>query len=40
MSVEVAIRSHDKVHRISIRNRLNDFMQAHVAELATGLAPS
>ncbi len=28
------IRSHEKVQRISIRDRLNDFMQAHGAELA------
>lgn len=27
------IRSHEEVQRISIRNRLNDFMQAHGAEL-------
>lgn len=27
------------MHRISILNRLNDFMQAHGAELATALAP-
>ncbi|WP_276208985.1 phage polarity suppression protein, partial [Enterobacter hormaechei] len=28
------IRSHEEVQRISIRDRLNDFMQAHGAELA------
>ena len=33
------IRSHEAVQRISIRNRLNDFMQAHGAELAATLAP-
>jgi hypothetical protein len=33
------IRSHEEVQRISIRDRLNDFMQAHGAELATALAP-
>lgn len=33
------IRSHEEVQRISIRNRLNDFMQAHGAELAAALAP-
>lgn len=33
------IRSHEAVQRISIRNRLNDFMQAHGAELAAVLAP-
>ena len=33
------IRAHQKVQRISIRNRLNDFMQAHRAELAAALAP-
>ncbi|HDT0937965.1 TPA: Polarity suppression protein [Escherichia coli] len=33
------IRSHDDVQRISIRNRLNDFMQAHGAELTAALAP-
>ena len=33
------IRSHEAVQRISIRNRLNDFMQAHGAELAAALAP-
>jgi len=27
------IRSHEQVQRISIRNRLNDFMQAHGAAL-------
>lgn len=27
------------MQRISIRNRLNDFMQAHSAELAAALAP-
>ncbi|EOT7380747.1 phage polarity suppression protein, partial [Enterobacter cloacae] len=33
------IRSHEEVQRISIRNHLNDFMQAHGAELAAALAP-
>ncbi|MCR6709097.1 phage polarity suppression protein [Enterobacter bugandensis] len=33
------IRSHEEVQRISIRNCLNDFMQAHGAELAAALAP-
>lgn len=33
------IRSHEEVKRISIRDRLNDFMQAHGAELAAALAP-
>ncbi|HDR2455084.1 TPA: Polarity suppression protein [Enterobacter ludwigii] len=33
------IRSHEEVPRISIRDRLNDFMQAHGAELAAALAP-
>lgn len=33
------IRSHEDVQRISIRNRLNDFMQAHGAELTAALAP-
>ena len=33
------IRSHEEVQRISIRNRLNDFMQTHGAELAAALAP-
>lgn len=33
------IRSHEDVQRISIRNRLNDFMQEHGAELASALAP-
>ena len=33
------IRSHEAVQRISIRNRLNDFMQAHGTELAATLAP-
>ena len=33
------IRSHEEVQRISIRNRLNDFMQAHGAELAAALSP-
>lgn len=33
------IRAHENVQRISIRNRLNDFMQAHGAELAATLAP-
>ncbi|ELE9012115.1 Polarity suppression protein [Enterobacter cloacae] len=32
------IRSHEEVHRISIRSGLNDFMQAHGAELAAALA--
>ena len=32
------IRSHDAVQRISIRNRLNDFMQAHGTELTATLA--
>lgn len=32
------IRSHEEVQRISIRDRLNDFMQAHGAELAGALA--
>ena len=31
------IRSHEAVQRISIRNRLNDFMQAHGTELAATL---
>ena len=34
------IRSHEEVQRISIRDRLNDFMQAHGAELAAALALS
>ena len=34
-----SIRSHEEVQRISIRDRLNDFMQAHGAELAAVLAP-
>lgn len=34
------IRSHEEVERISIRNRLNNFMQAHCEELAAALAPS
>ncbi len=29
----------EEVQRISIRGRLNDFMQAHGAELAAALAP-
>ena len=33
------IRSHEAVQRISIRNRLNDFMRAHGTELAATLAP-
>lgn len=33
------IRSHEQVQRISIRDRLNDFMQVHGAELAAALAP-
>ena len=33
------IFSHEEVQRISIRDRLNDFMQAHGAELAAVLAP-
>ena len=33
------ISSHEEVQRISIRDRLNDFMQAHGAELAAALAP-
>ena len=33
------IRAHENVQRISIRHRLNDFMQAHGAELAAALAP-
>ncbi|EFV4531344.1 phage polarity suppression protein [Salmonella enterica] len=33
------IRSHEEVQRISIRDRLNDFMQQHGAELAAVLAP-
>ncbi len=33
------ICSHEAVQRISTRNRLNDFMQAHGAELAATLAP-
>ncbi|KKI43383.1 Polarity suppression protein [Obesumbacterium proteus] len=33
------IRSHKEVQRISIRNRLNDFMQVHGAELTAALAP-
>ncbi len=32
------IRSHEEVQRISIRDRLNDFMQTHGAELASALA--
>lgn len=33
------IRSHEEVQRISIRDHLNDFMQAHGTELAAALAP-
>lgn len=33
------IRPHEEVQRISIRVRLNDFMQAYGAELAAELAP-
>lgn len=33
------IRSHEEVQRISIRDRLNDFMQAHGAELAAAQVP-
>ena len=33
------IRSHEAVQHISIRDRLNDFMQAHGTELAATLAP-
>ena len=33
------IRSHEEVQRISIRNRLNEFMQVHGAGLAAALAP-
>ena len=33
------IRSHEEVQRISIRDRLNDFMQVYGAELAAALAP-
>ncbi|KAE9845497.1 Polarity suppression protein, partial [Escherichia coli] len=33
------IRSHEEVQRISIRDRLSDFMQAQGAELAAALAP-
>jgi type VI protein secretion system component VasF len=33
------IFSHEEVQRISIRNRLNDFMQQNGAELAAALAP-
>lgn len=33
------IRSHEEVQCISILDRLNDFMQAHGAELAAALAP-
>lgn len=33
------MRSHEDVQRISIRNRLNDFMQTHGAELTAALAP-
>ena len=33
------IRSHENVQRISIRERLNDFMQVHGAELVAALAP-
>lgn len=33
------IFSHEEVQRISIRNRLHDFMQQNGAELAAALAP-
>jgi len=33
------IRSHEDMPRISIRNRLDDFMVSHGAELAAALAP-
>ncbi len=33
------IRSHENVYRISIHDRLNDFMQAQGAEMAAALAP-
>ena len=33
------IRAHEAVQRISIRNRLNDFMQQHGTALAAALAP-
>lgn len=33
------IRSYEEVQRLSIQHRLNDFMQAHGAELAAALAP-
>lgn len=33
------IRSHEDMQRISIRNRLDDFMVSHGAELAAALAP-
>ncbi|EKD5160825.1 Polarity suppression protein [Enterobacter cloacae] len=33
------IRSHEEAQRISIRNRLSDFMQAHGEELAAALVP-
>ncbi|NTX71466.1 Polarity suppression protein [Lelliottia amnigena] len=33
------IRAHENVQRISIRERLNNFMQAHGTELAAALAP-
>lgn len=38
-SADRYILSHEDLQRISIRNRLNDFMQAHGAELAAVLAP-
>ncbi|CAQ83356.1 phage polarity suppression protein, partial [Photorhabdus asymbiotica] len=38
-SAGLYIRSHEEVQRISIRDRLNDFMQQHGAELAAALAP-
>ena len=37
-AAERYIRSHEEVQRISIRNRLNDYMQVHGAELAAALA--
>ena len=33
------IRAHEDMQRISIRNRLDDFMVSHGAELAAALAP-
>lgn len=33
------IRSHEAVQHISIRDRLNDFMQQHGTALAAALAP-